>query len=136
MNRAEGWEDRLIEFIEARRNMPFEWGANDCASFAFLAVNLIVGRVVREIDWHNIHEAADQLDAFGGIEAVATAALGEPVDRRPRRGDVALVEQEKGRVGLMLAIGGGWMAGPGVERLEFKPVSEAIKIWRIGQSKN
>lgn len=132
MKRSEGWEDRFIEFIEARRNMPFEWGANDCASFAFSAVNLIVGHIVREIDWHDIYEAATQLDAFGGIEAVATAALGEPTERRPRRGDVALVEQEKGRHGLMLAIGDGWMAGPGVARMEFRPVSDAIKVWRIG----
>ena len=38
MRRAEGWEIRLGEYIEAERHKPFEWGVNDCVTFANGAV--------------------------------------------------------------------------------------------------
>lgn len=32
--RPSGWESRLNDFLESRRQMPFQWGVNDCYSLA------------------------------------------------------------------------------------------------------
>lgn len=133
MARREDWPEKLAAFVDARRHLPFAWGANDCASFAFLAAAEITGRTVREIDWHDIHDAAQRLEAFGGIEALATAALGAPAENilAMRRGDIALVPQEnKDRLGLMVCLGNE-LAGPGVDRLRGRPSSAALKFWRV-----
>ncbi len=34
MKRAEGWEGRLANYLEERREMPFDWGTHDCCRFA------------------------------------------------------------------------------------------------------
>lgn len=34
MIRAVNWETRLAEYIDSRRDAPFEWGAQDCCRFA------------------------------------------------------------------------------------------------------
>lgn len=122
MARREDWPEKLAAFVDARRHMPFAWGGNDSASFAFLAVAEMTGRTVRAIDWTG--EIED-------IEALATEALGAPLEnlRQMRRGDVALAMQDN-QPGLMVCLGNE-LAGPGMDGVVGRPLSAATKFWRI-----
>jgi hypothetical protein len=43
MERIEGWELKLDDFIKSRQNVKFEWGIHDCALFACDAIREITG---------------------------------------------------------------------------------------------
>jgi len=133
LQRLDGWERRLNDFIEARRHLPFVWGSNDCVTFASGALEAITGHCIWAPVWTNEDEALRALVPLRGLEAAATAILGQPHDnwRLMRRGDVAMVEQENGRNALMVCAGTD-LVGPGLEALQLKPLSAALKVWRVG----
>ena len=43
MERIEGWEIRLDDFIKSRQNQKFQWGVHDCCLFACDAIREITG---------------------------------------------------------------------------------------------
>jgi hypothetical protein len=43
MERIEGWESKLDDFIRSRQNQKFEWGIHDCALFSYDATREITG---------------------------------------------------------------------------------------------
>ncbi|MFO1081866.1 MAG: hypothetical protein U1E23_14705 [Reyranellaceae bacterium] len=132
LRRLERWPDRLTEFVESRRRTPFAYGSNDCCSFAIDAVDAVTGTRVREIDWQDERGALRMLAEAGGAEAAVTSMLGRPSQnwQDARRGDICLVDQD-GRDVPLLCIGLA-LAGPGVERMEFRRLDEARLVWRVG----
>jgi hypothetical protein len=88
------WPTRLTNLVEARRRTPFAWGLNDCALFATDCVREMTG-----VDFGATYRGtySDALGAMnclpaGGVEALATLALGEPKRASlAGRGDVVLL---------------------------------------------
>lgn len=80
--RLPDWPLRLEAFIAARSPQPFAWGANDCATFAADCVQAITGQDPAPAGLRR-HTTAKQayraIARHGGMAALATAALGEPV---------------------------------------------------------
>lgn len=134
-NRPADWPEKLADFIQSRSSTPFEWGTNDCALFAADCV-----KALTEIDlaadlrgtYSTAREAFDLIQDRGGIEAIATAALGEPMTFKfqMQRGDVALVNIN-GRESLVVCVGSE-LIGPAVESgVVFVPITEAVKAWEV-----
>lgn len=130
--RIDGWEDAFAAFIENRRNLPFAWGSNDCLVFCRDAVEAITGVRLMEPTWSTAKEGMRALVEAGGPEAAVSSVLGRGVQNyaEARRGDLVLAEQGNRRVTMVCL--GAQLAGPGVERLEFKPLREAVLVWRVG----
>jgi len=137
--RKQGWPEILAAEIEAHRNRPFEWGVHDCALFAADVVQAMTdvdysgkfrGRYSTEA------EANELLERMGGLEAIATDALGEPLDnpRFAQRGDVILINNDRCFPRGMEALGiciGHKCAYVGKKGLIFLSMKDWQKAWRV-----
>lgn len=131
--RCDDWLERLWAEVDAWKSEPFEYGRNDCCLFAARCVDAMTGSDwVEELrgHYHDKRTAAVYIKEAGGVEAGATARLGEPVPRLlARRGDVCLVETETGP-GLAVCVGA-HAVGPGADRQYSVPLSAVLKAWRV-----
>lgn len=139
--RLRDWPERLDAWVDSRRDMPFAWAANDCFTFALGAVEAITGaRGLYPATWSDAMSAIREIERRGSYEAMITSVLGRPSQnwREARRGDVVLAEAEEGsrrapiwRRPSMLCVGA-HIVGPGVDGLVFRPLPEAVLVWRVG----
>lgn len=132
LQRLPGWERRLTTFLEERRDRPFVWGSNCCASFAIAWVACLTGETVWMVDWTSAREAKESLDRAGGMRAAWTATLGRPSQnfREARRGDVGLIDIDGRLCGVVCT--GATFAGPGVLGLVQRALADAQLLWRVG----
>lgn len=137
--RPEGWERRLHDLIKAASGRPFSWDGPerwDCCLFVAACVEAMTGRDFAAPYRGTYDSAAGAARrmievAGGGVEAVATHALGVPLDHPnfAQRGDVVSVETPDG---LALGINAGnriYVAGH--DGLVALPVTAALKAWRV-----
>lgn len=136
LRRFDDWPRRLHAFIRARREMPFEWGRNDCCTFALegnvvalTGIDLLPG-VPRPASGFG---AARFLRARGHEDAtgLATELLGEPIEQVAfaQRGDVvALPHGDEATLGVCV---GADVAAPALAGLEFFPVRLGLLAWRV-----
>lgn len=133
MKRYPDWQLRLEEFVKARSSAPFAWGINDCAFFAADAVQAMTGEhLCPELrEYSGAREAVRALAAVGGVEALATRALGEPIPVPfARVGDVVTIQAGKREA---LAICNGQTAiAPYRGGVLAVPMSQALSAWRVG----
>lgn len=127
--RPEDWERRLLDFVEARRTVPFVWGTNDCALFAADWVAALTGedpaawfrgRYTTEggaarallawckgqgLDLRLAGSAGERFTAR--LEAVATDILGAPLNTPllAQRGDVVSRDGDDGLGCLGVVLG-------------------------------
>lgn len=134
MTRFRDWQSRLAALVGARLQQPFEWGVHDCALFAADAVKAVTGvDPAAELrgTYSTAAGAARVLSERGGLDAIATAALGQP--RAPlmaRPGDVGLVLND-GRECLGVCTGSTWHV-PGQSGLVALPLADAVSSWKVG----
>lgn len=134
MRRLPDWPARLDAAIEAARARPFQWGAMDCSIFAADVVLALTGRDFAESfrgRYSTRAEAVALLGARGGLEAVVTGFLGQPLPTAllARRGDVVMVETPEGRA-LGICVGQkAACAGP--QGLTFVPMPGWLSGWRV-----
>lgn len=70
---------------------PLVWGLNDCVQFAAAAVRHYGGRAPELPKYSSEREAREIIARGGGLEALVTRVLGEPIPIRDASlGDVAL----------------------------------------------
>ena len=127
--RVEGWESRLDEYL--RGIGPFEWGKSDCCMFSVGAVKATTG-VDHGIgfDYTTKAGAAKVLKKAGGVEAIATKALGK--HKSPllaMRGDVVSFESGTGTA-LGVCVGPKFAAMQEAG-LVFFSMTKALKSWSI-----
>jgi len=99
MTRLADWPLHLEYFIACRADHPFVWGQNDCAIFAADAVHAMTGKDPAPAGLRK-HTTAKQayraIARHGGLEGIATAALGESMTvQEATVGDVLLVKAGK-----------------------------------------
>lgn len=131
--RLSDWQLRFSEFAQARASVPFAWGSNDCCLFAADAVLAISGQDFAGDARGSYADAMTALRVMlerGGLRAIATAALGEPIAPvLATVGDVVLLENE-GRE--LLAICNGTSAlGPGEHGIAVLGMDAALAAWRV-----
>lgn len=96
--RLPDWPQRLAQYIESRRAVPFEWGRHDCCKFSAGAVEAITGADPSE-PWPYSSEigARRLMVKHGGVAGLVSKALGEPVHAsRAGRGDIVLADLDLG----------------------------------------
>jgi hypothetical protein len=103
--RVHEWPQRLADYIEASRTVPFEYGTHDCCHFAGGAVEAMTdNNPMRAFDYRNRLGAERLIRSAGTLDALVNRALGEPVhSSQAGRGDVVIADLEEGAtVGVCL----------------------------------
>jgi hypothetical protein len=120
----------LFDFMQARRERPFAWGTNDCASFAADAVEAMTGERLQIPQAATPEAYARLLRDQGPLQAMVEALLGEPIPASfAQRGDVVLlVLDDRDTLGICV---GADIAGPGADGVVLVPMSHAVAAWRI-----
>lgn len=144
VKRVEDWPARLAAHFERACSSKFVWSQTDCAMQVAAGIHAMTGvdfsTPFRGRYYDEVSAAAVMLEiAGGGLAAVATQALGEPLPshRLAQRGDVVLLDVEtpygaRPALGLvdfdgMRALVASWNGG-----LVSYPVSRAYAAWRVG----
>ncbi|WP_295986477.1 hypothetical protein [uncultured Variovorax sp.] len=126
------WQKRFSDFGKARASMPFAWGSNDCCTFAAAAVQAMTGKdpMAGIPPYDNALAAARLIEEGGGLKALATSLLGEPVAPvMASVGDVVLVLND-GREALGICNGTA-VAGAGPEGMVFIGLDNVLAVWKI-----
>jgi hypothetical protein len=123
------WPEKLADYFDARRDLPFNWQTNDCATFAAGAIEAMTGQApalpaykgaagaARVMDEGSVRERCEAL--FGAVLPVAFA----------QRGDLVLMLME-GRETLGICEGD-YIAGPGEAGMLFLPRAAGVCAWRV-----
>ena len=133
LHRRQDWPLHLERFIAQRFAMPFAWGTNDCAIFAADCVQALTGQDPAPASLRR-HATAKQayraIARHGGLAAIATSSLGEPVPvRMACVGDVVLVQAGK-RDALAICNGTTAMM-PSARGLVSVGLATATCAWRV-----
>jgi len=135
-HRLPDWPERLAEFIEQRRDVPFEWAVNDCCAMAADAVLAMSGRdfLAKYRGRYATEEQAEALMGEGGLPGFlqrVLAAFGgvEIPPAEAQRGDVALIGLENQLVCGVVT--GPHIAAPGARGLAFVPLRRATMAWGV-----
>lgn len=129
MTRYPDWPERLAEYLDERRDTPFDWATNNCAGFAAGAVEAMTGEPVPLPAVKTARGAARVLAGGGMLERV-TETLGEPIPvAMAQRGDVGLLIAD-GRDTLAVCVGAHW-AAPSDDGLLMVDLVAASAAWRV-----
>ena len=133
--RVDGWERRFATVIDGARYQPFEWGAWDCFLFASeVEMALVERRSFSDL----IGRYDDAKSALRLLKSRGWISSGDAADEVYSR--VPLLQAQRGDFveldgqGEMLALGvciGRDAAGVGPHGLEFTPLSNGYRAWRV-----
>lgn len=136
LQRLPDWRARFAAYLQQRHCMSFAWGVHDCCQFARGDIIAITGRdpaaSLKLRPYKTARGALGQLRRLGGVEAIpARLGLHEIALTYAQRGDLA-----SGEVGSRAEVALGVVTGDKVafacpEGLEFRPVTECRRAWRI-----
>lgn len=101
--RIENWEGVLYEYLEASKDLQFQWGKNDCCLWAAKFVDSITGSNIA-IDWIGLYGDEDGANllmlerGFTSCEMVMESlAISKPI-KMAGRGDI--VQHKNGALGI------------------------------------
>lgn len=130
--RIRTWQSALSALVAEKRNAPFVFSQNDCATFAADCVKAQTGEdFAASIRGTYTDEAtaAVEMSKLGTIAEIAAARLGREVPPvMAQVGDVVMVEQA-GKEMFMVCVGG-HLTAPGRNGLIRAPLSAALRAWR------
>lgn len=122
--------DALLELLEQRSTMPFEWGINDCVTFAAAAVVAQTGRdPLGRLQWSDEAGARKALVKVGGLEAALDARFPRTSPAAAMRGDLAAAPDPLGI--RVMVVEGATLVGPGERGLERVPRAEMVAAWSV-----
>jgi hypothetical protein len=131
MKRREDWAEQLADYLDARRDVPFAWGGNDCASFAAGAVEAMTGEATQIQQIESAAAYLHFLRDHGPLDAIVDDTLGErlPSPAFAQRGDVVLLfVDERATLGVCI---GTEAAAPGPDGMLAVPMTAARAAWRV-----
>lgn len=123
---------RLAELMRKAQAKRFRWGVWDCCQFAARAVHAVTGRDPREIfpAYRTRAEAESVIADCGGLEALATKALGAPIHQSlATSGDIVLCDFGRGPQPAVCI--GVYCVAPGRRGLEKRMTLNAVAAWRV-----
>jgi hypothetical protein len=131
--RQEGWENRLEELVQSKRNQPFDWAENNCVGLVAEAQLTITGKtdfpeVLENIgNKHNAHRLI--LKHGKNITEGANKYFTAIPITMAQRGDIVELETCEGpAVGLCI---GAKAVFIGKDGLEYIPLTSLIRAWRM-----
>lgn len=129
MMRREDWPERLYDYVESRRDVPFGWATNSCASFAAGAVEAMTDGAVPLPAFATAAEAAALLAERALRDRVGDVMGPEIVPAFAQRGDLVLIDIE-GRESVAVCLGLD-AVGPGTAGIVLVPMSSAVAAWGV-----
>lgn len=123
---------RLAALVRKAQRGRFRWGRHDCCQFAARAVHALTGRDTREIfpAYRTRAEAETIISECGGLEALATKALGEPIHpSRATTGDIVLCDFGRGPQPAVCV--GVYCLAPGRHGLEKRMTLNSVAAWKV-----
>ena len=132
--RAPNWPEALADHVERRRNVPHQWGTNDCCRYVADAILAMTGRdPMADLRGVTTARAAARLLRTTSLQALVTQRLGEPLPSPllAQRGDAVLVLQA-GEPLLALCLGESW-AAPGLAGVVVADMQRAVTAWAVGR---
>ncbi len=99
MTRVTGWPTLLVDHFKSWSEVQFEWGKTDCCQFVRSTAEVLTGRDFGSIfpTYESEFGAARVLAEYGGMQALLTAAFGEPKTVAfAQRGDVVMCDFGRG----------------------------------------
>lgn len=134
VNRLEDWPKRLSAFLDERRDMPFEWGKNDCLTFLAKGAEAMTGNdyYSKYEGYASEQEANEKLKEHGGIIKIIESYVGSGTRNilKAHRGDVAVVKCPELMAGIV-DDSGRYVAVVTKEGLRRFPLEKAWRIWRF-----
>lgn len=137
MNRRAGWEILLGELFQARRNVPFSWGSNDCVLFAADAIVALTNTDPVEPHrgtYNTEAQARAKLRRYGPQFLYQMRNLFGAFPRVPvrqlQRGDIALARFNRQLV--MSVYYQSELYAPGDDGLASLPLSAGLEGWAVG----
>lgn len=130
MIRFQEWPTLLHDYIESRRDVPFQWGVNDCVCFAAGAVEKMTGAdLIGAPRWHSASTAARVLKALGGMVAVADERFERAEEAQ--RGDIGLVVlDDREFFGVIYPP---YVVAPGEKHIVMPPASSCRLAWKVAR---
>ncbi|MCZ8339624.1 MAG: hypothetical protein O9345_15980 [Burkholderiaceae bacterium] len=131
MKRREDWAEALAGYLDERRDVPFAWGENDCASFAAGAVQAMTGESLQIPQVESAAAYLHFLRDHGPLDAIVDDTLGErlPSPAFAQRGDVVLLfVDERATLGVCIGVEA---AAPGQDGMLTVPMPTATAAWRV-----
>lgn len=138
MKRFQDWPKRLLALVEERKHVPFAWGSQDCCLFACDCVVAMTGEDPAEtLRGYTDNVGADEaISQFGNLEALVEAKCAEfefkqlSTPLKGQRGDLVLFDNNSNpAIGVCI---GGAVAFAGRDGLEFHPLRDCRRAWRVG----
>jgi hypothetical protein len=131
------WDHILISYIESRKEVPFEWGKNDCITFVLHYLYLVTGIDVIETlpKWNNALSAMRAIRTLGiDLDDIfRKIAVEYSVVKKPKeliqRGDIAIIKSPNGPM-CTLCIGKDIVA-PGEDGIIPQSKDNIISVWEI-----
>lgn len=134
--RVDGWESKLMTWVQDAQQRPFRWGEWDCALAATDCVMLLTGDDLgADFRGHySTHKGSLRTIknlGYDGLKSIATDRLGEPLvtPKLAQRGDVVLAKTDNGQA-LLICIGT-QAVGPGESGMVSVEMDHCLKAWRV-----
>jgi hypothetical protein len=128
------WPEKMIEFLEARRRLPFKFGSseNDCCSFAAAWVKIANG-----VDCMAVvpaYASAEEADVL--LETPLDEMIDKSLPRRDpqfaQRGDIGLAKLGNGCELTVVIVEGATLVGPGKRGIARVPRGSAlVAAWEV-----
>ena len=129
MRRVEDWPERLLALVEEHRQQPFQWGKNDCCTFAGEAVARMTGAdLLADVRgrYNSARSAAVVMARVGGLGAYLGERLPPVAPKLARRGDVVMFESIEGpALGIALGV---YAVGVGPEGVTWVAMARWTKL--------
>jgi len=129
--RTGDWETKLSEYIASKRDVPFEYGANDCSTFAAGAVEAMTGAdPIPEFrgEYDSLKSSIKALRKIGegDLKKTLDAKFSAVPCAFAQRGDLAFFADS---VGVVMGRFAWFVSDDGLERV---PTTDCDKSWKVG----
>lgn len=130
--RLSNWESHLSEYIQSKRNKPFEYGVNDCCLFAAGAVEVVTGEnpipeFIGAYDSLKTSIKALKTIGAGTLEKTMDAKFTEIQIGYAQTGDLAFHD---GSIGVIIDADALFVSDDGLVRISRDKWS---KTWSVGR---
>lgn len=136
--RIENWPAALAQCVADHAAVPFEWGVNDCGTFAVACERAICGGVSTFDDLAGVGyktakgwERCMRKLGFSDPHDLLASRLRPIAPLKAQRGDWVLVATRTAPPGLAVVMGA-YATGPGPTGLLRYPLRHAIHAYKVG----
>ncbi len=131
--RQEGWENRLEELVQSKRNLPFDWAENNCMQLVTEAQQTLTGQTDFPEALQNVGTKHSAYKLVLKRAKNLTELMDKHFKRVPitmaQRGDIVDIETCEGpAMGICM---GGHAVFVGEKGIEHIPLTSLIRAWRM-----